>query len=143
MTGLSAEAADTPSPRTPMLAVVDQLTKLAADARVDAGAARADGDQERRQYLMGEHRGLMEAAEALLAFDWTAAWRESMTITTVEQLDALPSGSVIRRGGFTPGVFERAEDCELWLEAGSDSPDYPGEHLLPAILVWHPDWSDQ
>lgn len=76
-----------------------------------------------------------------LADDLIGVWREACTIRTVEQLDALPEGAVVRRFGFTPQVFERASD--LWLVPGNDSPDYPGEHMLPALLLWHPDWSDQ
>ncbi|WP_255800887.1 hypothetical protein [Mycobacteroides abscessus] len=73
-----------------------------------------------------------------------AAWREACTIRTLEQLDLLPDGSVIRwdRGPFEePQVLER---CVVdWLEPGNDCSEPHGAHLIPALLLWHPEWSDQ
>lgn len=130
-----------------MLAVVDRLTAIAADVRADARVADADGDRERREYLMGEHRGLMEAAEVLLTFDWTAAWREACTIRTVEQLAAVPFLGVVREvfraspvGGVDyGGVWERRSSGWEALSGSVMPPGYGSPHL-PALLVWHPDW---
>lgn len=124
------------SPRLPMLAVVDQLTAIAGDVRADAKVAGADGDRERREYLMGENRGLMEAAEAMLAFDWTAAWREACAIRTVEQLDALPEGSVVRDAEGDVAV----KGFAMWFLPGVDDGFAEIDLALPALLLWNPEW---
>ena len=71
----------------------------------------------------------------------TAAWVEASTISTLEQLDALPADTVIRwdRGrGVASQVLQRG--TADWLEPGSDSTEPHGAHLLPAQLLWHPAW---
>lgn len=127
-----------------MLTVVRRLTDIAADARVDALAAKADGDNARREYLMGEHRGLIEAAEALLAFDWTAAWREACTIDTVEDLNELPVGSIVMAAWDPQPHHVMTRFSDGWYGWPSrDMPLYPlgsGRNGETALLVWHPAW---
>lgn len=77
--------------------------------------------------------------------DAVAAWREACTIRTLDQLDALPVGSVIRwdRGpGCAAQVIERSGGRD-WFAPGDDCSEPHGPHMLPALLLWHPDWSDQ
>jgi len=72
-----------------------------------------------------------------------SAWHAGRTITSTDQLDALPDGSVIlcasdeevnRRTSKRDG---RAE----WWTPGSDQGVPTTEHLVPALLLWHPRWS--
>lgn len=71
-------------------------------------------------------------------------WRDVCTVRTVEQLDTLPPGSVIRDGLSEPDfgcVFEKSSDGEgevPWWYDGS--PHEISDISLPALLVWHPDW---
>lgn len=75
-----------------------------------------------------------------------AVWREACTIRTVAQLDALPVGSVVM-----PLWYLAAGPCwrlsDGWFGVFIDKPMYPlGARTKPdnsALLVWHPDWSDQ
>jgi len=86
-------------------------------------------------------------------FDWeewvdhvTDAWREVCTIRTVEQLDALPVGCVLRDSlPNYPVVLERQDTSDA--EDGSSGEWYavgdgrPAVAHLPVLLIWHPDWS--
>lgn len=78
---------------------------------------------------------------------FAAAWREVCTIRTVEQLDALPEGAIIRdRGG---RVFEQTTNWRCagkgftawWSETGEEG-EASSDELddLPALLIWSPDW---
>lgn len=70
-------------------------------------------------------------------------WREECTIRTVEQLNALPPGSVIRdHPGEFGCTFEKASDGEgdvPWWYDGQ--PHDLVDINLPAQIIWHPDWS--
>ena len=76
-----------------------------------------------------------------------AALSERCTIATVEQLDALPMGSVIRdRGG---RVFEMTDwKCgttgyhSWWSETGAEG-EASSDELddLSALLIWHPSFA--
>jgi hypothetical protein len=66
-------------------------------------------------------------------------WREVCTIRTVAELDALPDDSVIRRGGFFPRTYER--EGRYWHSPGDEMGDIAGPDMLPALLLWHPDWA--
>lgn len=78
------------------------------------------------------------------AFD---AWREVCMVRTVEQLDALPEGSVIRSGR---SVLERGSSRgrglgpveSRWYGIGWELSVDADDTELPALLVWHPDWDD-
>ncbi|HVX56255.1 MAG TPA: hypothetical protein VHA37_00860 [Candidatus Saccharimonadales bacterium] len=67
-------------------------------------------------------------------------WREVCTITTVEQLDQLPAGSILRDANeFT---FEKSPDGEgdtPWWYDGD--PHDIGEIDLPARLLHNPGWN--
>lgn len=62
------------------------------------------------------------------------AWAEACTITTVEQLDALPVRSVVRDAD---GDVHEMDDCGFWR-----APRYPSilnAVVFPARLLWHPE----
>jgi hypothetical protein len=68
-----------------------------------------------------------------------AAWRKACAIGTVEQLQDLPKGCVIR--GLTGAVFEKFADAR-WYPSGFGR-SVPVDRLntaLPARLLWHPEW---
>lgn len=69
-------------------------------------------------------------------------WREACTITTVEQLDALPVGSITTDSDVIGGNYERVatEDGEEWWTDGMNDPNHDARDL-PTLLIWHPDWS--
>lgn len=71
-----------------------------------------------------------------------AALRESRTVRTVEQLDALPEGTLIAHGGY---VLRNRDFCGWWrqvqrLDGGlCDGYDVDQNHIaLPALILWHP-----
>jgi hypothetical protein len=71
-------------------------------------------------------------------------WRDACTITTAEQLDALPDRSIVRAG--TNGhAYEKSMLFTLtgrrWMEAGNGSPERSDAIGLPALLIWHPGWT--
>jgi hypothetical protein len=53
-----------------------------------------------------------------------ATWREACTISTVEQLHALPDRAVM--------AMRKGQVFYVYAVTGND---------LPALLIWHPDWS--
>ncbi|BBY78847.1 hypothetical protein MPUL_00050 [Mycolicibacterium pulveris] len=127
---------------------IEDLTPVTADgsqqAVPDVGAASPRLQDVIAERFHGERwldpSSLEDFAE--IAADAARDWREACMIRTVEQLDALPAGAVIRvgRGGvlqrgrsgwFSPG-FEVGQDGEDLVESGAE-----------IVLVWHPDWSDQ
>ena len=68
-----------------------------------------------------------------------AVWRETCTITTVEQLLAVPVGCVIRTS--TGGSLEKFSDTHWYPPGGSRAlPANRWRGVLPARLIWHPDW---
>ncbi|MFV8169877.1 hypothetical protein [Mycolicibacterium peregrinum] len=77
------------------------------------------------------------------------AWADACTITTVEQLDALPMGAVIRttedRVALKSGEsWGNASGYRSWWSAADGEEfDCSSDELddLPALLLWHPEWS--
>ena len=67
-----------------------------------------------------------------------AAWREACTIRTVEQLDALPAGAIVRSRGEV--AYERARTPGSdWY--GTNLATVTGSDIgLPALCIWHPSW---
>lgn len=70
-----------------------------------------------------------------------AAWRESCTIRTFEELDALPALAVISSDPEVTGdgnrwTWERFD--EGWFTTAFGPAGYPD---LPALLIWHPSWA--
>lgn len=73
-----------------------------------------------------------------VACDLDIAWLQARTIETVEQLDAVPRGAIIRSDA---GSIVCRYDAYHGVAFGEDRP-FPWQILrLPALLVWHPDWS--
>lgn len=66
-------------------------------------------------------------------------WREACTVTTVEQLDALPVETVLRDA--SGQIFEKSPDGEgdtPWWYDGD--PHYITDITLPARVIHNPDW---
>lgn len=86
-----------------------------------------------------------ERADAIL----TAGWRRPRTVTTVEELDALPVGSIVLEGndsrpietgfGFSviPGVFHRFP--QGWFVAAGLGESALEEIELPATVLFEPE----
>lgn len=76
-----------------------------------------------------------------LALPWTGQkLREAAIIRTVEQLDALPDGSIVRDADGE--AWKRDGSCEIgeaWFRAGGEC-DYPADRVpLPALVLWTPE----
>lgn len=64
-------------------------------------------------------------------------WRDACTITTVEQLDALPVRCIVR---WSHGSTDEREACGWsWGPTAHDDFFADGD---TALLIWHPDWSE-
>ena len=78
-----------------------------------------------------------------LAEHVAAAYREARTITTREQLEALPGESVIR--DVDGMIFERTRDHSInrrvWSAIGTDEQLYGSAVELPALILWLPEES--
>jgi hypothetical protein len=76
-------------------------------------------------------------------------WREACTISTLEQLDELPIGSVVRTTEERVAVKtgerwgNQSGHGSWWSVADEDEFDLSSDELddLPALLLFHPDWS--
>jgi hypothetical protein len=80
------------------------------------------------QLILG--RTTTKAVERILA----AGYRKPRTVTTVEELDALPELSVIRNPDW---VWERSES--EWFGAGSEQATPPRNIFLPATVLYAPE----
>ncbi|AYN58875.1 hypothetical protein PP634_gp49 [Arthrobacter phage Richie] len=78
------------------------------------------------------------AADAILA----AGYRKPRTITTAEELDALPIGSVLITDA---GAWEKvsdpddADDITFWLQAGNRRWNPSRDVTLPAVILHEPE----
>ena len=93
-------------------------------------------------YHFGEYVDRMKHEVAELALK---ALRESLTITTAEELDALPLDAVVVDAAGIPRT-KRHGDSHMsagWTHAGR-SPLRSGELAdgRPMRVVWHPDWRE-
>lgn len=75
------------------------------------------------------------------------AWRDARTVTSTDQLDALPEGSILRRSFTSCAGLELHEIWEHlfagWYCIGAPTSPPMGDYgipSLPALLIWHPDW---
>lgn len=68
-------------------------------------------------------------------------WRAACTISTADQLDALPEHSVVRDAD--GDLMTKGFGDGTWFAMGIDERFYTGDVAAPALLVWHPDWSVQ
>lgn len=83
---------------------------------------------------------VIEAAQDLLAaLDGT---REARAIRTPDQLNALPEGAVVKSGHDVLERHHRDSDNgeSRWLSTGYDLGVDGSDVVLPALLLWHPDW---
>ena len=76
-------------------------------------------------------------AHAILA----AGYVKPRTITTVEELDALPAGSVLNTDA---GAWEKvdpddADDITFWLQAGNRRWNLSRDITLPATVLYEPE----
>lgn len=82
-----------------------------------------------------------------MAADVINALRDHRTVTTTEQLDALPEGSVVRAGDSWrgPGAWTkgRANGGEVWFHWALEYGEPAGEIPLPALVLWNPEEDDQ
>lgn len=65
-------------------------------------------------------------------------WREACTATTVEQLDALPDGCVVRD---QRGLLWETDQGHMYA-ASFAMPMCIKTVALPAVIVWHPEWEE-
>ena len=63
-------------------------------------------------------------------------WREACTVKTVEQLDALPVGCVVRD---QRGLLWETDHGHMYA-ASYAVPMCIKAVALPAVIVWHPEW---
>lgn len=111
------------------------------DNRIEFGAQTAATRAVARWLDNTPPARLIGCTPAMVAQVATDAYRRSRDaaciITTVAQLDALPDGAVIRSGDQS---YESA-GAPYWLEPGSEIPRTSDGLTLPALLLWHPDWT--
>lgn len=94
--------------------------------------ACGDGDTGKWDYCQDTNHA-QHVAEVVVE-----AQREAATITTVEQLDALPAGAAVRSHGGVSYERARTPYCE-WYSTALSTTD--GSAIgLPALLLWHPGW---
>lgn len=77
-----------------------------------------------------------------------AAWFDVRTIRTREQLAALPNDVAVRSmGAIERDIYERDDTANMsdlygpWIQMGFEVPCADDEIELPALLIYHPDWT--
>lgn len=73
-------------------------------------------------------------ARGRIAASITARWAIACTITTTEQLNALPTGAFVRDA--YGQIMERRRGKAWWRYSEKQLP-----LELPALLIWHPEWT--
>lgn len=104
----------------------DELADLIEDAVDDAIYSAADAPPSLTG-IVAHH-----AADAVLA----AGYRKPRTITTAEELDALPEGSVILSSG---GDSAQKDGVGYWYLWGGDIGLESAEVALPAMVLHEPE----
>ena len=74
------------------------------------------------------------AADAILAAGWRPPAR---TVTTVEELDALPVGSIVR--DVERSALDEKWDDNLWAEVAYESTFSSSSIHTPATVLWEPE----
>ena len=74
-----------------------------------------------------------DAADAIIAAGWRPPAR---TVTTVEELDALPVGSIVR--DVERAALDEKWDDNLWAEVCYESTFSSSMIHTPAIVLWEP-----
>lgn len=96
----------------------DELAKVIAGTRLRAGTRRP--------------QSLLEQADAILA----AGYRKPQQVTTTEELDALPTESVVRsRGEIVWEKFSDEDGLAYWKTPGSKAPAAGLYISLPATVL--------
>lgn len=68
------------------------------------------------------------------------AWRRARTVTTVQQLASLPRGTVVESAKGTIGAHCGDQRGVVF---GDERPFGWQTLALPAVVLWHPDWTNQ
>ena len=87
------------------------------------------------------HDHSLSAPHSRLAFSQHQAevWRDACTSTPAEDLDRVPARSIVRSDA---GTIACRFDGRNGVVFGDDRP-FPWHNLaLPAVVLWHPDWSE-
>lgn len=107
--------------------------------RLNPEALEAASDAVTELYTDGYCPKAEDAAEVAVSA-YLAALPAPRTITTVEQLDALPVGSVILDGD--PAVLQMVEKSQIvgseWAMANEEHIYTTGKITLPALVLWVP-----
>jgi len=65
------------------------------------------------------------------------AFRESLMVRSVEELDASPLGTVVKDA---EGAVQEKFDNDLWYQPSWTGGRASGQMLLPALVLYRPDW---
>jgi hypothetical protein len=88
----------------------------------------------------GDTRNTGKTCISLHAEHVEQKWREACTVRTIDQLDALPEGSLLSSGYCRGGLGPTAWGKSAWFFPGSKC-SVDGDMIgVPAVLLWHPDW---
>lgn len=82
------------------------------------------------------HDDLSRTVTDTAAIDVLSALREGLRITTIQQLDALPDGCVVRD---QRGLLWETDQGNMYT-ASFATPMCIKTVALPAVIVWHPEW---
>ncbi|MGV0634470.1 hypothetical protein ABQE69_09155 [Mycolicibacillus trivialis] len=107
--------------------MADEIERLRAEIReyIDAIKAlcnqRDKAEEEAAQWKALWRDSVAEASAALEALDKADLQHHSRRIETVEQLDALPVGAVIKVGDEPGGIYEKDDDNHWGYDSGEDA----------------------
>ena len=85
------------------------------------------------------HDDLSRTVTDTAAIDVLSALREGLRITTIQQLDALPDGCVVRD---QRGLLWETDQGNMYT-ASFATPMCIKTVALPAVIVWHPEWENR
>lgn len=116
---------------------MSDLAKVIADAINTGLKAQLESDLFGYWDLEGGTIDTREFSPARLSKHVTQAYREARTIRTVDELDALPEGSVVRLTKSQSWIYQRRDEG-LWFtpefKTGTPSKYFP----FPLDLLWTP-----
>lgn len=119
------------SPRLP------ELTDAQVDAELSTAIPLYDPSDRYPEWSNGSMRDAYRAGRE----DALTDLQQACTIRTVEQLDALPEGAVIRAEGVAFESVERpGQQANAWVAVHGPYRCTADEVPLPALLIWHSGW---